>query len=121
MTIELKDDKPNAVRSLLRYLYTLEYEELGNLHMDWRHHLRVAEAANKYGVEELEHLAWASFRASVEAEYNIHTVLAVLRELPHWNYGGEAMDDIVEHLRDKHFEKLLGEQEFRDDMEATRA
>lgn len=117
-TIKLKDDRPHGVKAFLRYLYTFEYEKLYSEVLDWRYHLDVAEVADKYGEPGLEDAAWGAFKKAVNAETEIPVILSILRGLQLQDYRRDCLEEVAEHLRNKHFERLVMEKEFREMMEA---
>ena len=64
--IELKEDDPDALYTVLRYVYGFDYEqEYAKDEQDVEFHLKVCIAARKYLLPELETQAFKALRAAI--------------------------------------------------------
>lgn len=120
-TIELKDDKPEAAESMLRYIYTGGYFDKNERYdpNDWKRHLDVAITADKYGVYHLENKATSHFEKIARNSTNILEIIKVLRrlyEIP----GLIRFQKFARELRQKHLKELLKEAGFRELLESDK-
>ena len=111
--IELKDDDPDALEAVLRYIYTSKYVKRGYKSDDWRFHLSVSEVADKYLVKTLAEQAFDKFGLVVSNLTDIERVAEMVKVLPTINYRSTELLAIVQQLQDKHFVDLLKQPEYR--------
>lgn len=120
-TIHLKDDKPEAAESMLRYIYTGGYVADNERYdpNDWERHLDVAITANKYGVYHLENKAFLHFEKIAGNSTNILSIIGILRrlyEVP----GLVRFQRFARALRQKHLKELLKQDGFRELLESDK-
>lgn len=97
-------ESSGGLEVLLRYIYTSQY--LTAEDSFWPTHLENAQLAKNFGLHELESHALAAFEECFIDETNQNEIIDLLTYVPECKYTSKRFEDIVQGIREKHFDEL---------------
>lgn len=112
--IELKDDNPDALWAMLRYIYTDDYVPTTKIAPEWLFHLNVSSTAKKYLVSALDQKAFEEFKRLIGELTDVEDIFKALQILSDYGDHREDVEEVRLELREKHILSLLKLPAFRD-------
>lgn len=109
----MKDDDPDALEAVLRYIYTTSYIPSKKNAQEWLFHLKVSVTAEKYLLPELNKWAYKEFERLIWKLTDAEDVFTALQILSDYAEQSDAVKKLRLDLREKHILSLLKLPAFR--------
>ncbi|GIZ36648.1 hypothetical protein CKM354_000011700 [Cercospora kikuchii] len=115
--IQLRDDDPDAVEHVLRYIYTAEHKS--DQDENWKLQLQITNSAHKYLLHDLANAAMKKFKRVASSETDPAEVFETMMHIRQNTLLPEALE-VAEHLETIHLHSLLKVPAYRKLVEQDR-
>ncbi|KAM3423976.1 hypothetical protein BST61_g1369 [Cercospora zeina] len=115
--IELKDDDPDALEHVLRYMYSGKHGT--DQDNNWKLQLQIANSAHKYLLNDLANAAMKKFKRTASGTSSPKDVFETMVHIRKRTLLPDALE-VAEHLETIHLHGLLKEPAYREHIEQDR-
>jgi hypothetical protein len=124
-TIELKDDNPDVLDLVLRYIYTIQpcvvrSSELAD-QTPWRFWLDVHITADKYLIPQLSQQAYERFFDVARSRSDLDEIIDIIETLTTELSHDDGLVKLADELREANLKRLLQSARYREKLDSDKA